>query len=58
MSLTAWEQLNRLKEEESKIQIDFENKQVAYEIDNTQLRMDSSSSRTSFKNDPLQMPHE
>ncbi|XP_067001618.1 tektin-B1 [Anabrus simplex] len=53
---TAWEQLNRLKEAQFKLQLDLGNKQDAIDIDRQNLEMDKNCSGTSYKPDPLRIP--
>nr|CAD7593296.1 unnamed protein product [Timema genevievae] len=55
-SQASWEQLNRLKEIEFKLQLDIGNKVDAINIDRENLEMDKNCSGTSFKPDPLRIP--
>ncbi|PSN41225.1 Tektin-2 [Blattella germanica] len=54
--MTAWEQLNRLKEVQFKLQLDVANKKSAIEIDSENLEMTKDCAGTSYKPDPLRIP--
>jgi tektin-2 len=55
---TAWEQMNRLREVQFKLQLDISNKKHAVAIDKENFEMTKDCAGTSYKPDPLRIPKE
>jgi tektin-2 len=53
---TAWEQQNRLREVQFKLQLDVGNKKDALAIDRESFKMTKDCAGTSYKPDPLRIP--